>query len=878
MSGLDSGDRHWKLTQMDTSYVRFRHEPPYSHRQRCTQRAMCSRPLAVAATRPSDQPSGLRRRPNVTSVVGRCACSSHVSAISPGPVVAVASQAPHTRSSSVQPLRHVQHLPPVACTPDEVDASQDDDEELIADTDRQETSHKKTKKKGRSKKKSKKEDKKTLIDQGDAELDLDGDYDDDDDDGRLSVASMDPEGMRLSIELAGERPSAEVRKDREKKDQGKLMSTETTKEGRVAGTVYASYIRAGGGFLVFAFLIIVNLTFETFKVGGDVWLSIWSAPPVCESGAPPNATAVPLTATEVPLNTTAHCESALGLGDGGYIGIYVSIVVLCGVFQFLRGYTLFAIIRSASSSLHANMLHSVLKAPMWFFDTTPHGRILNRFTKDIDSIDNTLPQSVNFAFNMIFSTFSALVIIIASQPVVIVVILALGWVYIRILKYFIVAFRDAKRLDSVNKSPIFAHYSETLNGLGTITAYNGAAAFEKGNEERLDLNIRSNFAFLACQRWLSVRLEFMCNILVAALALCAVLLKLVLHSQQSLGNVGLSIVYAVNLTSQLGFLIRQIADVEAQMNGVERVLEYTTDLPAERMLEYTDRDPAPPGDWPQKGCVTFAGVDLRYQRHLPLVLKEVSFAAEGGTKVGLVGRTGSGKSTTLLALFRLVEAEAGQILIDGVDIQRLRLEDVRSKLTIIPQDPLLFQGTIRSNLDPFDQFTDAMIWSALKQSNMHDRIADEPMKLEAPVAEGGGNFSVGQRQLLCLTRAILKDAKILCLDEATASVDRETDRLIQQTIRDTFSKCTILTIAHRLQTIADYDKIVVMDAGHVGEAGSPRELLEKKGLFYAMAQELGEEQYQKLENIAYGLTTAVPSPLTASPLGPPDSAYEDQEE
>jgi len=515
---------------------------------------------------------------------------------------------------------------------------------------------------------------------------------------------------------------------------------------------------------------------------------------------------------------------------------------------------------------------------MWFFDTTPHGRILNRFTKDIDSIDNTLPQSVNFAFNMIFSTFSALVIIIASQPVVIVVILALGWVYIRILKYFIVAFRDAKRLDSVNKSPIFAHYSETLNGLGTITAYNGAAAFEKGNEERLDLNIRSNFAFLACQRWLSVRLEFMCNILVAALALCAVLLKLVLHSQQSLGNVGLSIVYAVNLTSQLGFLIRQIADVEAQMNGVERVLEYTTDLPAERMLEYTDRDPAPPGDWPQKGCVTFAGVDLRYQRHLPLVLKEVSFAAEGGTKVGLVGRTGSGKSTTLLALFRLVEAEAGQILIDGVDIQRLRLEDVRSKLTIIPQDPLLFQGTIRSNLDPFDQFTDAMIWSALKQSNMHDRIADEPMKLEAPVAEGGGNFSVGQRQLLCLTRAILKDAKILCLDEATASVDRETDRLIQQTIRDTFSKCTILTIAHRLQTIADYDKIVVMDAGHVGEAGSPRELLEKKGLFYAMAQELGEEQYQKLENIAYGLTTAVPSPLTASPLGPPDSAYEDQEE
>mmetsp|Transcript_133973 Transcript_133973/g.232584 ORF Transcript_133973/g.232584 Transcript_133973/m.232584 type:complete len:1411 (-) Transcript_133973:84-4316(-) len=659
---------------------------------------------------------------------------------------------------------------------------------------------------------------------GDELIEVDGDSSDSDSDEDEPLPG--PDDVRKSMD------GADTKGTRAKSKAGTLMTVEEKKEGRVNTKVYLDYIAAGGGLSNFGFVVLMFALFETCKVGGDVWLSVWST-------------------------------NKFEWEKWSYIGLYLVIVLSAASINFGRGFVLYAFIREASKKLHLNMLVAVLKAPLAFFDTTPHGRVLNRFTKDIDSIDSTLAASINFGINLLFSTTSAMLVIIGAQPSAIVAMVLLGYIYSVILRYFIPTFRDTKRLDSINKSPIFAHYSETLNGITTIMAYDGEASFQRENAARLNLNTRSNFAFLCAQRWLGVRLEAMGNFLVSMIALAAVLLKMY-ASQPDTGLLGLSIVYAVNLTASLGFMVRQVADIEAQMNGVERVMEYTHDIPQEQP-KLLSTAPEPPAGWPAAGNIRFERVQLRYQEHLPLVLKGSTFDVKGPEKVGIVGRTGSGKSTTLSALFRLVELAGGRILIDDIDISTVNLQTLRSALTIIPQDPVLFHGTVRSNLDPFNQATDQQIWDALRKTKMCARISEEPLKLEAPVTEGGSNFSVGQRQLLCLTRAILKDAKILCLDEATASVDRDTDKMIQETIRTAFAHCTVLTIAHRLRTIMDYDKVVVMDDGSVAEYGTPLQLLEHKGILHDMCASHGPQEYERLRAIAAGDGSFTPSP-PASPL------------
>eukprot|EP01012_Entosiphon_sulcatum_P039249 TRINITY_DN5158_c0_g1_i1.p1 TRINITY_DN5158_c0_g1~~TRINITY_DN5158_c0_g1_i1.p1 ORF type:complete len:1108 (-),score=272.71 TRINITY_DN5158_c0_g1_i1:253-3093(-) len=605
--------------------------------------------------------------------------------------------------------------------------------------------------------------------------------------------------------------------------KGVTMTVEEKAMGSVKAEVYISYLKAGGSVWTMMWTVVLFVLFEIFRAGGDFWLSLWST------------------------------RSIEGLGKYEWIEIYVGIILVSGLFNLVRGYSMYELIRRAAQTLHQNMLANVLRAPLSFFDTTPLGRVLNRFTKDVDSVDVMLAQTVAFGMNMLFSTVSSVAVIGVSQPWVLVAMLPLSIVYIRILKYFVASLRETKRLDSVNKSPIFAHFSETLNGVDTIRAFQSSHDFVRENERRMNANVRSNYAFLSCNRWLAIRLEAIGNLIVFFIGGLAVLLKTYSDSPNA-GMLGIGLTYSLTLTGTLNFLVRQAAELEANMNGVERILEYTNAIDQEAdVKQYTREQPPPPANWPATGKIDFINVKLRYRPGLPLVLKGVSMQIAGGQRIGIVGRTGSGKSTLMLALFRFVPLVEGDILIDNMDISRIKLRDLRQHLTIIPQDPVLFQGTIRTNLDPFNQHNDRDIWDSLTKCKLKERVQQEALGLDAPVSENGANFSVGQRQLFCLARAILKQAKVLLLDEATASVDNETDRLIQQTLRTAFTRCTVLTIAHRLHTVMDYDKIVVMDSGRVSEYDTPAALLARRGSLYEMVAAMGDQQLRQLTAIANGI-------------------------
>ncbi|KAK8782898.1 hypothetical protein V5799_015760, partial [Amblyomma americanum] len=472
-----------------------------------------------------------------------------------------------------------------------------------------------------------------------------------------------------------------------------------------------------------------------------------------------------------------------------------------------------------SKILHAGMLERVLRSPMSFFDTTPMGRILNRFSKDIDTADVTLRFNLRMLLMQFFRTVVSFILISMENPIFLAAVIPLLVIYYFVQKFYIATSRQLKRLESISRSPIYVHFSETVSGGSSIRAYGAGERFVARSNELTDVNHSSFFPSIAASRWLSIRLEFLGYSIVFIAALLAVLTRETL----SPGLAGLSVSYALTVTSTLNMLVRATSDTETNLVAVERCFEYT-------------RTPQ---------------------------------------EVGIVGRTGAGKSSLTLSLFRLIEAAGGAICIDGLDISYMGLYDLRSKLTIIPQassaqligtDPVLFSGTLRSNLDPFDKLGDDELWRALEHSHLKEYVAGLEKGLEHNITEGGENIrvkcifraclrgtdvssgvsqkpqillrSVGQRQLVCLARALLRKSRILILDEATAAVDMETDDLIQATIRREFADCTIITIAHRLNTVLDYDRIMVLDRGHIVEFDSPRDLLKQEtSVFYQLAKD-----------------------------------------
>jgi len=523
-----------------------------------------------------------------------------------------------------------------------------------------------------------------------------------------------------------------------------------------------------------------------------------------------------------------------------YLYIVSSLGLALLVFACVRALLSFYFAIKASQRLHNSMTTAVLRARISFFDTNPIGRILNRFSADVGSNDDLLPQTM-FDFLMTFfmviggiaTAFSVLPFTLLALPP-----LMLYFFYLRGI--FLTVSRELKRLEAMSRSPIFAMISESLSGIATIRANAALPYFRRQFETVHDAHTRAFFSFLAASRWLGIRMDGIMFLLTSACSVLAVFFHDVGWFDVDPAVVGLALTMLMQLAGTFQWCVRQSAEIVNQMVSVERVSAFSA-LESEAPLN-CDKDQSL-NDWPVKGDIEVEDITLRYRPSLPPSLKNVSFVIRDGERVGVVGRTGSGKSTLVQALFRIIELEKGRIILDGEDISTIGLHKLRTALSVIPQHPVLFSGcTVRENLDPFRKFSDSVIKSALEDVQMWDTVVKNDDKgLESLVAEGGSNFSVGQRQLICLARAILTKSKILILDEPTANVDTATDTLLQKALRKKFSKSTILAVAHRLDTVIDYDKILVLGDGKVLEFGSPKELLKDAcGAFYRMVDDCGD--------------------------------------
>ena len=486
----------------------------------------------------------------------------------------------------------------------------------------------------------------------------------------------------------------------------------------------------------------------------------------------------------------------------------------------------------------------ILKAPSRFFDDNPKGRILNRFSKDIGCMDDILPPVLTDVFQIMLSIVGIIVVVLYKLwwmilPTAIVVV-----VFYFVRKYYLKSSVAIKRIEGVAKSPVFSQLASSVNGLSTIRCCGAQEKLIQEFDQLQDHHTSAWYCFIATSRLLGVYCDW---IVFCYLCLCTFPFMLVDQENVAGADVGLVISTALALTGMLQYGMRQSAELENLMTSVERVMEYgeiKTEEESEDISLIAGKKSLKPGinrnrNWPTYGIMEFKNVYLRYGNDARYVLENVSFSIGKEEKVGIVGRTGAGKSSLITALYRLTEFE-GEILIDGVSTKAKKLKELRSSISIIPQDPVLFTGTLRMNLDPFNCYTDDEIWDVLGLANLNGYVLTLTKGLEHIITEGGENLSVGQRQLMCLARALLRKTKILVLDEATANVDLETDDLIQKTIRKEFAKSTVITIAHRLNTIIDYDKVLVLRQGMVEECDSPNNLMsDDQSLFYAMCKDAG---------------------------------------
>ncbi|KAG1687447.1 Canalicular multispecific organic anion transporter 1 [Nymphon striatum] len=563
----------------------------------------------------------------------------------------------------------------------------------------------------------------------------------------------------------------------------KLITEEEIQAGSVSWTVYYYYMKTVG-LPAFFFLTVAWGLAESSFAGSRIWIKQWS------DGLP------------------SENFSKIHEFQHKKIAIYSLFGLAEAIFVFIASNGFAFIISKTSAILHENMLTSLMKSPVSFFDTTPVGRILNRFTKDMEILDNELLWDFTDVIKIAMKAFFAALVI---------------------SKIFIASSRQLVRLQLTTHSRLQEHYSESLNGKASIRAYKLQNEMIKETYAKIDLNQIYCFSYLAAQRWLTIRTETLGNISIFFVAMFAVLNKDFIDGTV----VGLAILSAMVLKEEMNWLIRMISSLENHMVSAERVLEYSN-LPSESCWNKE----TPSFDWLKEGKIEFCSYSSRYHKHLDLSLRNITCCIYPGEKIGICGRTGAGKTSLSLALFRIIEAAEGRILIDGFDISCLGLHDLRSKLTIIPQVPTIFSGTLKQNIDPFEEYDELDIWRALKQSHMKSFVSSLKDGLQFQVCEDGTNLSVGQRQLMCMTRALLRKTKILILDEATAAVDVETDKIIQETIRNEFKECTILTIAHRLNTIMDSSRVMVLEHGEIAEFDSPsRLLMNKDTIFYRLAKD-----------------------------------------
>eukprot|EP00798_Chlamydomonas_sp_ICE-L_P022324 gene22324-29400_t len=615
----------------------------------------------------------------------------------------------------------------------------------------------------------------------------------------------------------------------ENNKRGQLVKVEGMEKGSVSLIVYWRYCQQLGS--------IISLILGLALIGGqavycacDWWLALWAR---------------------------ADKESQL---DMEWIWVYGMLTAMVLVFAFGRAFLFFDSTVRAATRIHDCMAHRVVRAPLSFFHTNPAGRILNRFSKDLGMVDDLLPTVLFDFFQTFFLVLSAFVLVSIAVPVILPVFIPLALFFYYLRQRYVTCSREVKRWEAVTRapvfaffsaslkglspiranaaqgSPVFAFFSASLKGLSTIRAYAAQGRFQDAFLSALQETGIWSFAFFCTARWIGFRLDLIATTTLFA----ASLLAMVMRDSVSVALLGLALAYVLQLTGLMQWMVRQSAEVENNMTALERLLDYTR-LEQEPPNVGEKGGNAPPVGWPSSGALAYEGVSATYRPGLPPVLVDISFTLAGGSSCGVVGRTGSGKSSLMLTLFRLIEVSEGTIRLDGLDVSTIGLDALRRQLAIIPQDPVLFSGTLRSNLDPWDMHPDSKLWEVLDAVKLKDTI-EASGGLHNLMQEGGDNLSVGQRQLFCLARALLQNARVLALDEATANVDRGTDALIQDALSDFAHQepsagRLLMVIAHRIDTIMDCDNLLVLNAGKLMENGSPAELASKKGgLFSSMVQ------------------------------------------
>lgn len=595
-----------------------------------------------------------------------------------------------------------------------------------------------------------------------------------------------------AVETASREMNA-VAEEVDSKDN-RVTEDEDREVGAVKSSVYWDYIRSLGGDgkytnpLILMTLLIGASMAIVLPLAQKAWLSYFS-------------------------NHQLQWSALLAVGIYGIIGIFVLTTSLLNhLFWLNRGI-------KSGKSMHAKMLQSVLSSPIRFFDSTPVGRIIQRFSRDVESVDVHLQWSFDSAVHCALQVIISISLILTLMPLMIVIILPIMMFYYVLQRNYRRPAREAKRFDSVARSPRYAHFKESLQGLVVIRSFNKAPWFLQNFYAKLSHSNRMYYSHYIINRWFSTRIPLIGG-LISMTTTMGVSLSAYYHVMDA-GTAGLITLYSLSFWGYLNWGVRVFADIESRMTSIER-MKFFSNLPPEiSILKHSERPLSP--TWPERGELIVENLKVRYAPHLPLVLKGIGFKVSAGQRVGIIGRTGSGKSTFFQSLFRFIEAEEGRILIDGIDTATVPLEKLRRSLAIIPQDPTLFMGTIRNNLDRYNEYSEVQITEALKQASMWDYVTNLPQGLHHPVTEGGLNLSQGQRQLLCLARALLTRARFIVMDEATASVDVQTDALLQKVIRTSFAGVTMLIIAHRLGTIADCDQIVEIAAGEVKSLRRPNE-------------------------------------------------------
>ncbi|EKM53211.1 uncharacterized protein PHACADRAFT_259405 [Phanerochaete carnosa HHB-10118-sp] len=616
--------------------------------------------------------------------------------------------------------------------------------------------------------------------------------------------------------LEKEKAEKEQKKEQEKavdgaKKEGKkagLIQEEERITGSVAGKVYARYFRFAGGLIQVPILLLLLAGYQGASVANNLFLGFWTA------------------------------QSIHGFRSGDYMGTYAALGISIAVFSFALSFHISLTSLSAGLRMFRASLWAVLHSAIAFFDTTPMGRVMSRLSKDQDTVDTEISMIAFQLLSTASNVAGTVALVFYTFPLLGIIFVPLFIFYYATAIFYRRTSVETKRLDSLMRSALYSSYSETLTGLSTVRAYREQPRFIHTAEQGLNMENQAYYMTIAIQRWLSVRLDFLGNILILGIALFAAGFRKSVNPSK----IGVVLSYTLSITQTFSDLVSTYAQNEQNFNAVERILHYT-ELPSEGATT-TPNDP--PASWPEQGKIEFKDVNLAYREGLPLVLKDVTFEVNPGEKVGVVGRTGAGKSSLLQALFRIVNVKAGSITIDGHKTSDVGLDVLRSRLALVPQDSTLFLGTLRENLDPQNTRTDAELIEALKRAWLLpkegpvDSTTEAKFSLDAAVTDEGSNYSAGEKQLLALCRALIKNSRIIVLDEATSSVDVETDAKLQRTIQTEFASSTLICIAHRLNTIVYYDRVLVMDGGRVAEFDTPLNLFDRENsIFRSLCNEAG---------------------------------------